>query len=714
MKPDFSGYATKNDLKCSDGRTIRAGAFKHQHNTKVPLVWQHQHDNPDNILGYAMLEHREDGVYTHAFFNSSPAGLRAKIAVEHGDIESLSIYANKLREEHKNVLHGNIKEVSLVLSGANPGALIENVYIRHGDEEITVEGEVLIFTGEEIVLEHADEDSDDDTVEPKEFLESLNEEQQEVVNSLLHSALTNTESDLDDEAIQHAYESLDEEQKSIVNTMIEDALEHATTAEGAKTVANKTDEQTAKDIYDAMSEEEKNVVAYMVGQAIEEAGEDAEHSDKETKELIHSTIKEGLEEMSRNVFETHGKKADPENTLSHSDVETIFTAAKKNGSFKDAFLEHAGTYGIDDIDVLFPDAKNATSAPDVIGRRTEWVDSILSGSKHTPFARIKSTAVDLTADEARAKGYVKGNLKKEEVIRLLKRVTTPTTVYKKQKLDRDDIVDIVDLDVVSWLKAEMRVMLDEEVARAILIGDGREPDDDDKINEDHIRPIAHDDHMYAHQVTVPANVSADAIVETVLRARVHYKGTGTPTFYTTDQILTDLILLEDKIGRRKYETEQALAAALRVAKIVVVEVMESVPDLLGILVNIADYTVGADKGGQISMFDDFDIDYNQEKYLIETRLSGALTKPKSAVVLKRVSGTTVTPDAPSYNPETHTIAIPTLAGVEYYNVTSATGDGTLVSGNVVITETTEIEARPATGYSFPHNTDTDWTFAYVA
>jgi hypothetical protein len=458
-----------------------------------------------------------------------------------------------------------------------------------------------------------------------------------------------------------------------------------------------------------MSEKQKNVVYFMIGEALEGSEGSDELKQSDTSEHIAHAIQEGFNNMSRNAFESNGSAATEERpTLTHSQLETIVADAQKLGSFKESFLQHAGTYGIDDIDVLFPDAKSVRNTPDVIGRRQEWVSEVLEGAKHSPFARIKSTAVDLTADEARAKGYVKGNLKKDEIIKLLKRVTTPTTIYKKQKLDRDDIVDITDLDVVAWLKAEMRVMLDEELARAILIGDGREVDDEDKIDEEKIRPIARDVDMYAHAITVASELSADAIIESVLRTRTYYKGTGTPTFYTTDAILTDLILLKDKVGRRLYETEASLSAALRVSKIVTVEVMESAPEILGIVVNMADYTIGADKGGQISMFDDFDIDYNQQKYLIETRVSGALTKPKSAIVIKKTLGVVVSPQTPSFNGATNTITIPSVAGVVYYNAETAAQ----VSGAVIISETTEIEARPDTGYSFPHNTDADWTYVY--
>lgn len=670
MTPDFTGYATRNDIVCSDGRIIRANAFKHQDGAKVPLLWSHSHNDSADVLGHVLLENREDGVYAKGFFNNTEDGQRVKEQVRHGDVTAMSIYARKLIQKGVDVVHGAIHEVSLVLAGANPGAYIDNVNLQHGDMIDTLDDEVFIqFIDVGGSLSHAEDSDEGDSVDDKE----------ETVQDVLDS--------MTPKQVELAYAMAGE---AVENVLREQKLEH-------------------NDSSDEDSEEDPD--------EDDEDQSDADNGDDETDTEAIQHSQEGSD-MSR-VFDKSTKKATEVDVLSHSDVEAIFADAKKNGSLRDAFqsnekvLAHEGTYGIDNIDVFFPDAQNVTTVPDVIGRRTEWVGSVLGKSKHSPFSRIRSTAVDLTADEARAKGYVRGNLKKEEVIKLLKRVTTPTTVYKKQKLDRDDIVDITGLDVVSWLKAEMRVMLDEEVARAILIGDGREIDDPDKIDEDHLRPIAYDVDMYAHQVNVPSNIGGDALVESILRARKHYKGTGTPDMYTTDDILTDLILLKDKIGRRLYNTEAELAAALRVSSIIVVEVMEDVPDILAIIVNIADYTVGADKGGKVAMFDDFDIDYNQEKYLIETRISGALTKPKSAVVIKRSTGTTVVPAVPSYDPETSTLTIPTVAGVTYYNVTSVTGEVVIAAGDHVIVETTDIEARPNAGYNFPHNTDADWTFAFT-
>lgn len=668
MEADFSGYATKAGLKCSDGRTIMPDAFAHQDQQKVPLVWQHGHTDPNNVLGHAILENRPDGVYTYGFFNETSHGQSAKALVQHGDITMLSIFANQLVEKSKQVFHGAIREVSLVLAGANPGAKIDYVAIQHSDGDVEVlEDEAVIYTG--LTLEHAD------------------------------MAVPTTE---EDPTVQEVYDSLTEIQKEVVHFMIGAALESAAndgapvkhSEDGEDQSDTESDDVESDDVESDDNDETDN----------DSLSDDSESDD--TNEDVNLAHQEGTTDMTHNVFEQNGiKKEGP--TLSHDQLKTIMEDAQKIGSFKEAFLAHTVEYGIEDIDFLFPDAKSISSSPELIARRMEWVAEVMDGTKHSPFSRIKSTAADLTAEEARAKGYVKGNKKKDEIIRLLKRVTTPTTVYKKQKLDRDDIVDITDLDVVAWLKAEMRLMLDEELARAVLIGDGREPDAEDKINEDHLRPIAFDDDMYAHKVTLASNVSPHDVIEAIIRARIYYKGTGTPTLFTTDAILIDLLLQEDKIGRRLYSTMEELAAALRVRKIVAVEVMEDTPDLIGILVNLADYTLGADSGGNISMFDDFDIDYNQYKYLIETRVSGALTKPKSAVVVRRTSGTVVTPQQPSYDSDTGVITIPSVTGVVY------SINGTPVTGTVTITETTDVEATPDTGYSFPHNTDANWTYIFT-
>ena len=574
MKYDFSGWATKNNIKCSDGRTILRDAFKHNDGQTVPLVWNHQHNESANVLGHAVLENREEGVYAYCTFNDTEAGKNAKLLVEHGDVTALSIYANQLKQNGSNVMHGTIREVSLVLAGANPGAFIDSI-IRHGE---FCEDEAVIYTGENLSLEHADQKP----------------------------------SDKEDKA--------GEDDKG-----------------DGKVEGNK--EKTIKDVVDSMSEEQKNVLYALVGQALE------------GKEMAQSAIEEnniedgGEQEMKHNVFE--GKETDNKDVLSHDAMETIFKDAKRYGSLKESFLAHADHYGIKDIEWLFPDAKNVNMPPDFIKRDDSYVQKVMRGVHHVPFSRIKSMHADITADEARAKGYIKGKLKKEEVFTLLKRTTNPCTIYKKQKLDRDDVVDITDFDVVAWLKMEMRMMLDEEIARAILVGDGRLSSDDDKINEMCIRPIATDADLYCvkAKVSVAAAATEDeiakAFIRTVIKSRKEYKGSGSPTLFTTEDVLTNCLLLEDKNGRIIYDTVEKLATALRVKEIVTVEVMEGAKTkvesqdkpLMALMVNLVDYYVGADKGGAVNMFDDFDIDYNQQKYLMETRCSGALVKPYSAVAV---------------------------------------------------------------------------------
>ena len=679
QKPDFSGWATKNDLRCSDGRVIKANAFAHMDKVTVPLVWMHQHNDPENVLGHAVLENRAFGVYTHGYFNDTPRGQHMKEAVKHKDVTALSIYANNLEERRavggKEVFHGDIKEVSLVVAGANPGAFIENINLVHGDQFETLEEEAIIYTGDELV--HGESDMPEQENPMAEFNEET----------------------------------------------VSEVLSHATATE--EKTEKKIEDKTLQEIFDGFSPEEKEVVYYLLEQAVPDVDEVVQHSgiialDEDAKSAIlahfdnkFDNIKEGLTDMTRNLFESNASSAatagEGRKTLSHGLLETIMKDAKTS-TLKEAFIAHAdGTeYGIEDIDFLFPDARTLSNSPELLSRRTEWVAKVLGDTKHSPFSRIKSIVADITADEARAKGYVKGNLKKEEIIKLLKRVTTPTTVYKKQKLDRDDIIDITDLDVVAWLKAEMRLMLDEEIARAILVGDGREADDEDKIDEDHLRPIAFDVDMYAEKVNLASNATQVQVEDGILRARSKYKGTGTPTMFTTDEVLTNLFLQRDGDGRRIYKTVEEVAAALRVAEIVVVEVMEDTPEILAIIVNLADYTIGADRGGAISMFDDFDIDYNQYKYLIETRISGALTKPKSALVIRQAPGNVVTPVQPQYNSTTHVITIPATTGVIY----SIDGVDKTAGALPAITETTEVEARPAAGYSFPHLTDADWVFVY--
>jgi hypothetical protein len=576
---DFSGWATRNDLKCSDGRVIRRDAFKHDDGIKVPLVWNHQHNDPRNVLGHAWLENRPEGVYTYGFFNDSESGEIGKILVKHGDICALSIYANQLQQRGCDVLHGEIREVSLVHAGANPGAFIDSM-LKHGEDS---DDEAIIYTGMPLYLSHSDADKQEDKAD-------------------------------------------DGEKK--------DKPEKKTDSDEEKTVA---------DVINSMTEEQKNVMYAMIGQAMDDQGESAPESEDNNDD----DSKGGTNTMKHNVFDKDDRQK--ENVLVHSDgsevsseeISTIFGDIKRYGSLKDSVLAH----GIDNVDYLFPDAQTLANTPEFIQRDTGWVKKVMSGVHHTPFSRIKSIFADITEDDARAKGYFKGKLKKEEVFGLLKRTTTPTTVYKKQKMDRDDVVDITDFDVVAWLKSEMRMMLDEELARAYLIGDGRLASSDDKINEQNIRPILKDEELYTIQATVSVQSSATEddkareFIRTAIKARKNYKGSGQPTLYTTEDILTDCLLLTDTTGRDLYTDVAQLAKKLRVKEVVTVPVMEGVNGknggaLMGIIVNLADYNVGADRGGAVNMFDDFDIDYNQQKYLIETRCSGALIKPYSAIALE--------------------------------------------------------------------------------
>jgi HK97 family phage prohead protease len=584
MEPDFSGYATKAGLKCTDGRTIMPGAFKHQDQERVPLVWQHGHSDPENVLGHAVLENRDDGVYAYGYFNSSPKAVHSKGLIEHGDITMLSIWANQLVERSGRVLHGAIREVSLVLSGANPGALIENVTIRHSDgSSDELEDEAIIYTGLE--LEHG----------------MLEEETEEV-----------------------------EEEKEK-----EPVVAHAATDTPPATDSG---EETIQDIYDSMTDKQKQVLQFMVGQAIEDTQQEMSQSDiEETDATTEDSDEEGNEmTSSRNVFEkdeTDTTGANGNYVLSHSDLQDIVADASKRGSLKDAVEDFALAHGITDIDILFPDAVAIDNVPEFLARRAEWVSSFLGGTRKTPFSRIKTLAADITVEEARAKGYVTGAIKREEFFAVTKRVTTPTTIYKKQKLDRDDMVDITDFDVVAWLKAEMRIMLDEELARAAMFGDGRDVSDVDKINEGNIRPIATDHELYVTTVTVnmlDASSSIQEVIDAIVLNRRHFRGSGIPTLYTTETVIAQFLLLKDTVGRRIYKSLDEVASELRVSAVVPVEAMEEVTGLYAVIVNPADYVFGATRGGEVSMFDDFDIDYNQYKYLIETRCCGALAKLKSA------------------------------------------------------------------------------------
>ena len=568
---DFAGYATRYGVPCADGRIIDKTAFLQNNGKKVPLVYNHQHNDISNVLGHAFLECREDGVYAYGYFNDTDRGVEAKNQVIHGDLDSLSIWANRLQESgnppRKHVAHGDIKELSLVLAGANPGAFIEEI-VAHSDEEGY---EAFIYSGDSLELNHSEGGTE-------------------------------------------------KEDKPMADTNKEQEPES----------------KSAKEVFDEMTEEQKQVAIAIAGQAVEEALK--EHGIDPKKD---DDDEGGEEEMGHSCFDNTGEDT---NVLSHDDMVTIVKEAEKTGRMSDAFLAH----GIENIEYLFPDAQTINGAPDFIKRNDEWVNDVMNNVHHTPFSRIKSVFADITEDDARAKGYIKGKLKKEEVFSLLKRTTTPQTIYKKQKIDRDDYIDIVDLDVVAWIKTEMRMMLDEEIARAILVGDGRLASSDDKISEDHIRPIWTDADLYTIKAAV--NITKDstsaeiakAFIVEAIRSRVQYKGSGTPTLYAPDTIITECLLLEDKNGRMIYDTLDKLATVLRVSKIVAVPVMENLTrtketftyKLLGIIVNLKDYNVGADKGGAVNMFDDFDIDYNAMKYLIETRCSGAMIKPYGAIAIE--------------------------------------------------------------------------------
>ena len=594
-KFDFGGYATKNDLKCADGRTIRRNAFKECDGEIVPLVWQHEHDDPTKVLGHALLENRDDGVYAYCAFNNTPGGQTAKELVRHGDIKSMSIFANKLIQKGSDVIHGAIKEVSLVLAGANPGALIRDLSLEHFDEEGS-EFEAWIHNDENIVLVHSDDlpDAPADPVSPAQ------------------------------------------------------TLAHADIQPAASAQPKEKD---MTDVFNSMDIDQQNLLLYCVERALEENADekDNENADEEEKEMSH------------NLFENGGTQTN--GVLIHDALQTVLNDGKKYGSLRESYKHHMEegvlahidtsgsdmdvstgnqTYFVNDPNFLFPEARALNNPPDFIKRDMDWVDVVLRDTHHTPFSRIKSVFADITEDEARAKGYTKGKRKIEEVFTLLKRTTTPTTIYKKQKIDRDDQLDITDFDVVAWIKREMRMMLNEEIARAILIGDGRNPSSNDKINEQNVRPIMSEDPIFNIQATVTQGADDDKtaknFIRAAIRARKFYKGSGNPTLFTTEDVLTSLLLLEDGIGHPLYKSEAEVATALRVKRIVTVPVMEEQTlangnTLMGIIVNLTDYNVGADKGGEINMFDDFDIDYNQQKYLIETRISGALVKPFSAITL---------------------------------------------------------------------------------
>ena len=647
---DFSGYATKNDIECGDGRIIRRDAFKDNDRTTVPLVWQHLHNTPSNILGHADLENRDDGVYAYCTFNDSPEAMRAKQDVQHGDITSMSIYANRLRQNGPNVVHGLIREVSLVVAGCNPGALIDPLSIAHDDGTYTdLYDEAYIFSGEDILV-HSDTDTDDE------------DDSDDSNGSAEDGKMANS-----DKTVQDVIDSMTEEQKQVMYFMSGQALEGSSSGSGSGgevSHADMGDDATVQDVIDSMTEEQKKVLYFMVGQALENAGggDEVEHYDAYSDDMYHDDMYDDgyytEDDMKYNVFEDEIY----DDQLTHDDIAGIFMDAQHgtNGSLKDALLAH----GVENLEILYPEAKTVVAYPELISRDMAWVTKIWDGVKKTPFARIKTVAANITAYEARARGYVKGDQKVEEVLDLLARTTTPQTVYKLQKIDRDDVIDITTIDIVAWMKVEMRTMLNEEIARAILVGDDRPSSDPSYIKPDNIRPIYQDDDLYTiHEaVTIAANATfndiADTIIETAVLARKNYKGSGTPTMYASTDIITRMLLAKDTLGHRMYRNESELASALRVKEIVEVPIFDGVKrtatisttneqgvttstseerKLLAIIVNLTDYNMGADKGGAVNLFDDFDLNFNKYEYLIETRCSGALIRPYAAIAIETTS-----------------------------------------------------------------------------
>jgi hypothetical protein len=582
MGADFEGWVTKNNVVCGDGLIIKENAFAHNDRQTVPLVYNHNHDNIDNVLGYCELENRREGVWGRAYLNDTESGEIAKKIIKHGDVKAFSIYANALKKNGNNLLHGDIKEVSLVLAGCNPGAHIQYVDMAHGENG---EHEEAIIS----FIDDPEDNGNDETIE--------------------HSEETSKE-----EVIQHS----------------DDKKEESKVADETKETGNKSIKDIFNGAMNKLSEEEQQAIYAIVGMALKD-----DESDNE-----------GENEMKHNVFDNDEKQEGT--VISHEAEGVIIGDAKRYGSMKESVIAHSEEYGIDGIEWLFPEVHNMNTTPEFIKRDTTWVDDVFNGAHKVPWTRIKSVFADITEDDARAKGYLKGNYKKEEVFSLLKRTTQPCTIYKKQKMDRDDVVDITDFDVISWIKTEMRMMLNEEIARAILLGDGRPASSDDKINEQCIRPIYKDEAFYSikNKVAFAADdtdaIKTKKIIDSIIRSRKFYKGSGNPTLFTTEDFVTDCLLLEDGIGHKLYKSVAEVATALRVSKIVTVEVMEGVSreesgvnlDLVGIIVNMKDYSVGSDKGGSVNMFEDFDIDYNQQKYLIETRCSGSLTKPFSAIVVE--------------------------------------------------------------------------------
>lgn len=658
MKYDFGGYATKNNIKCADGRVIRPNAFVECDGAEVPLVYQHIHDDPLNVLGHAILENREDGVYAYCSFNESESGKHAKELVRHGDIKSLSIYANRLKQQGSDVLHGVIREVSMVMAGANPGAKIDNVSFAHSDGfEYESEDDVIIHFDVDIDhIVHADTEDDKEKESSNQNGSSDSNSSSELNDS---SKSDQSNDSTDDETIKEIYDAMSDKKKALVNFLMAVAAGEIDEEEIDIDVQHADDEETVQDLWDSFTDKEKMVANYLVAKISEESEEDDDETEND-KEMKHSY--EGDDYMYNNIFNQNQK--DDTFSLTHADVEQIIDNAKRgNGSFKDAMCgfirntfevpndatdEDILRHGIESLDVMFPEAKTASANPELIARPMDWVAEVFNATKKTPFSNVKSVAADITADEARARGYIKGKQKKEEVVKLLKRVTYPQTVYKLQKLDRDDVVDITEIDIIAWLKNEMRLMLQEEISRAVLIGDGRDLSDESKIKEDNIRPIYSDDDLYTIKKTVTITdgmdrlEKSDAIVDAAIEARKDYMGSGSPVMYASVETINMMLLARDKVGHRLYKTVTELADACRVSKIVEVPVLETATrtkegktyQLLALIVNLSDYTIGANKGGEVTFFDDFDLNFNKYEYLIETRFSGSLTKPYSAIALE--------------------------------------------------------------------------------
>jgi hypothetical protein len=662
MEPDFTGYCTRTGIRCTDGRTIKHHAFKGNDNTTVPLVWQHLHDSPENVLGHVVLHSIGDGVRAEGFFNDTVPATQAKALVKHGDIKMLSIYANQLIQQAMEVVHGVIREVSLVLSGANPGAYIDNVNLAHGDGITPLADEAIIYTDATIELAQAS-------------------------SPILAATLQQKP------ALAHAVAGLPA-------LMPPPAVAQA--SDGGVTVA---------DVIAGFTDEQRDVVFALIGAALKQS----DPSDP------NPTDSKGDPQVTRNVFDQSGGNAPPPGpVLSHADIRGIFEDAQKRGSLKDAVESYALSHGIQNIDTLFPDAQNVDATPQWIARRQAWVANVLGNTHHTPFSRIKSRFADITMDEARARGYVKGAMKREEFFGITTRTTTPKTIYKKQSLDRDDIIDITEFSVVEWMKTEMRVMLDEEIARAILIGDGRDVADPDKINENNIRPILTDADMFVTRVNInlsDASSNNEEIVDGIMSGMQYYQGTGVPTLYTARSWVTKMLLTKDTLGRRLHSSIAELSDAMGVGGIVMVDVFESMKDtLIGIVVNLQDYSVGTDRGGEVNFFDDFDIDYNRFKYLYETRLSGALVQYKSAIVVGSTTATMLgSPTSPTFVKATGVVTIPTMANVSYVSVNDTTGveSAALTAGAqapIAAGASIHIRAKAASGYSFADNASNNWTF----